>query len=207
MGDWRDFAVVSYPIIMALVTHSLEPFREFVWVHARQLREIHLGLNESSVSHHGCLRSWRWPNSPSRTGAWSSAALGFQWACAPLHPEIVHKGGLRVIHTTHQGWLRYVQWSTVNSGRLWEGSTYFSHNHFLFQDFHGVVSPGGLLLDQDDLPERAFPEELEVFKVVHSLGGERGCRWMGSALAALWIHITDLENCPATPKHFRHRSS
>ena len=39
----------------------------------------------------------------------------------------------------------------------------------LLEDLHGVVGATGLLLDQDDLPKRPLPQQLQVVKVVHCL--------------------------------------
>lgn len=46
------------------------------------------------------------------------------------------------------------------------------YNDLLLQDLHGVVGAAGLLPHQDDLPKRAFPQELQVVEVIHGLDRE-----------------------------------
>lgn len=55
-------------------------------------------------------------------------------------------------------------------------ATCLGDDDFLFEDFHGVVLPAGLLPDQNDLPERPLPQQLQVVEVAHRLEEEKNPR-------------------------------
>lgn len=47
--------------------------------------------------------------------------------------------------------------------------THLSNDDFFTKDFHCVVHPRGLLLDQDYFAKCSFAQQLQVVKVAHSL--------------------------------------
>ncbi len=76
----------------------------------------------------------------------------FRRSLIPLQTKLCSKSGKVLTHTN----ICYI-------------FTHFGYNHFFLEDFHGVIFSRCFFLHQNHLPKSAFPQQFEVFEVVHSL--------------------------------------